>query len=416
MQKSWANTIFLFFGLLTIGQAQSIKSLEDLVSITLYEQTLVPLEFTFQINSPELNMRLTDPLGNARSDFQGWDGNEFFQDLANGDSLVRINLEFGNQITKEETYQGCEGDGYSITINDNTYNESLPRGVEFLSSNTGGCDTMVNINLIFQPLASRTVNYTGCEGDPFSFVINGVVYDESNPIGMEVISNPGNTCDSLIIIDLIFNQQVNLLERYNGCQGDGYNIVINGTLYDEVNPNGMEVLSGLNGTCDTLVSIELSFSKEISRLESYTGCQGDDYNVLVNGIVYDETNPSGTTILTSSQACDTLVTIDLNFRDCSLEQTPCEIFVPNAFSPNNDGVNDIFQIFTGQNCLMESFTIQVFNRWGTIVFASDDPNFNWDGRIGGRLLGDEVLIWKIKYQLIGAPSPTTTTGSIMLLT
>ena len=52
------------------------------------------------------------------------------------------------------------------------------------------------------------------------------------------------------------------------------------------------------------------------------------------------------------------------------------IIGPTAFSPNGDGTNDIFSV-ESEN--MVKFNIVVFNRWGEIVFSSDDPNFVWDG-------------------------------------
>ena len=51
--------------------------------------------------------------------------------------------------------------------------------------------------------------------------------------------------------------------------------------------------------------------------------------------------------------------------------------LPNAFTPNNDGQNDIFRPYPF--CFIESVNFKVFNRWGQIVFETNDPNLNWDG-------------------------------------
>lgn len=56
------------------------------------------------------------------------------------------------------------------------------------------------------------------------------------------------------------------------------------------------------------------------------------------------------------------------------------IFVPNAFSPNGDNINDYFSI-ESEN--MASIKIMIFNRWGDIFFTSDDPNFQWNGNYKG---------------------------------
>lgn len=51
--------------------------------------------------------------------------------------------------------------------------------------------------------------------------------------------------------------------------------------------------------------------------------------------------------------------------------------LPNTFTPNNDGYNDLFIPFP--YCFIESIDIQIYNRWGGLVFETKDPNINWDG-------------------------------------
>lgn len=86
------------------------------------------------------------------------------------------------------------------------------------------------------------------------------------------------------------------------------------------------------------------------------------------------------------------------------------IYVPNAFTPNSDGLNDGFKaVGVG----ITEFKLQVFDRWGALVFESNDINKSWDGSINGK--GDyestkqEVYVWKAnvvdvlqqKHDLIG---------------
>ena len=68
-----------------------------------------------------------------------------------------------------------------------------------------------------------------------------------------------------------------------------------------------------------------------------------------------------------------------------------EVFIPNAFSPNGDGVNDTFLI-GGQAIrrvdqgAIKSFSLKIVDRWGEILFKSSDPNVAWDGKKGGEYL------------------------------
>ncbi|KAA5533248.1 gliding motility-associated C-terminal domain-containing protein [Taibaiella lutea] len=59
-----------------------------------------------------------------------------------------------------------------------------------------------------------------------------------------------------------------------------------------------------------------------------------------------------------------------------------ELLIPNAFTPNNDGQNDFFKI---KNITDEKIIdFKVFNRWGTILFRTTDPNLGWDGTNKGQ--------------------------------
>jgi hypothetical protein len=120
---------------------------------------------------------------------------------------VSINLVFSPSSTGEETYLGCEGDGYSVDVNGVTYDESNPTGTEILT-NAAGCDSTVSINLVFSPSSTGEETYLGCEGDGYSVDVNGVTYDESNPTGTEILTNAAG-CDSIVSINLVYEPLYN---------------------------------------------------------------------------------------------------------------------------------------------------------------------------------------------------------------
>lgn len=86
--------------------------------------------------------------------------------------------------------------------------------------------------------------------------------------------------------------------------------------------------------------------------------------------------------------------------DPSFNISCLNIYIPNAFSPNNDGINDRFQLFAKPN---ESYFIksyQIFNRWGQKVYEAKDfdiknSDFWWDGIIGDKLADTSVFIYHI---------------------
>ncbi|MEM7105693.1 MAG: gliding motility-associated C-terminal domain-containing protein, partial [Bacteroidota bacterium] len=80
------------------------------------------------------------------------------------------------------------------------------------------------------------------------------------------------------------------------------------------------------------------------------------------------------------------------------------VFVPNAFSPNNDGVNDKFFINTNQSVSLIR-TFRIMNRWGELIFEgnnlpSNDANFGWNGTFKGRLLNPGVFVYLAEIEFV----------------
>jgi gliding motility-associated-like protein len=75
------------------------------------------------------------------------------------------------------------------------------------------------------------------------------------------------------------------------------------------------------------------------------------------------------------------------------------IYIPNAFSPNNDGKNDIFkpEVFGG----LSSYLLIVYDRWGNKVFESRNAMEGWNGRANNFDLGSGAYVWLCTYQLTG---------------
>ncbi len=239
-------------------------------------------------------------------------GTEVIPNAMGCDSTITIDLNFGNSVNGDELYNGCVGDGYSVVVNGNTYDEASPIGMETLVSG-GGCDSIVSINLVFNTELTGEEVYQGCESDGYSVIVNGNTYNEATPTGSEILPSSLG-CDSIVTITLVFNSNVTGQELHNGCTGDGYAVLVNGNIYNEASPNGIEILMSDVG-CDSIVTIDLDFNNSISGNETYSGCIGDGYSVVVNGNTYDETTPTGMETIPSSSGCDSIVTITLEFND-----------------------------------------------------------------------------------------------------
>jgi gliding motility-associated-like protein len=67
-------------------------------------------------------------------------------------------------------------------------------------------------------------------------------------------------------------------------------------------------------------------------------------------------------------------------RDSILISTNCDIFIPSAFSPNNDGINDLLNMM---NKSVKTYNLKIFDRWGALMFETDDFANSWDGKYKG---------------------------------
>jgi gliding motility-associated-like protein len=76
-----------------------------------------------------------------------------------------------------------------------------------------------------------------------------------------------------------------------------------------------------------------------------------------------------------------------------------EVFLPNAFSPNGDGINDLFGATT--ICPFDTFTLRIFNRWGTKVFETNEVGNLWDGTFKGKTCPPDAYIYTLSYRAIG---------------
>jgi gliding motility-associated-like protein len=97
----------------------------------------------------------------------------------------------------------------------------------------------------------------------------------------------------------------------------------------------------------------------------------------------------------------------------SITIQPCEKFVvPNAFTPNGDGLNDVFKPAIYGTAV--NYTMIIFNRWGQMIFKSSDPGKGWDGTLSGVLQPEGTYVWNCQFQLLGN-KPDHKSGTVVLI-
>ena len=114
----------------------------------------------------------------------------------------------------------------------------------------------------------------------------------------------------------------------------------------------------------------------------------------------------GINVLDNEDVCLRVYAVRNNLEDTSYSNTACsipesQVYIPTAFSPNGDGVNDVFKpsaiyIKNQTNNRLYTFEMEIFDRWGNKLFLSNDINLGWDGTFQNTLCPNGVYLYKIR--------------------
>jgi len=96
---------------------------------------------------------------------------------------------------------------------------------------------------------------------------------------------------------------------------------------------------------------------------------------------------------------------------------PTSIFVPNVFSPNDDGINDVFTLFTNPEIQITIMRGAIFDRWGNQVFSSEEIPFVWDGHFHDDLMQPGVYVYSLvlDYVVNGLERHEVLKGDVTLI-
>ena len=182
------------------------------------------------------------------------------------------------------------------------------------------------------------------------------------------------------------------------------------------------ILSDTATGCSTKLSTEVNFleNPHFIPTTNYSICMDDPkpYNLTLNGKV-DSLKfewKFGTSILSTqnkvrvAQAGKYTVQIT-DLDNCSINHTfevsdKCEptLLTPNVFTPNGDGKNDFFIPQPKNPLRAKIIGLQIFNRWGELLFTSKGPEFAWDGKVNGTRVPQESYVWQLQYESLDYPA------------
>lgn len=128
---------------------------------------------------------------------------------------------------------------------------------------------------------------------------------------------------------------------------------------------------------------QIQLQVDVEQGQSVVWSDGSTSNVFI-------ANETGTYSVQLSNICETVAdVIYIEFYDCCIAQ------VPTGFSPDNNGINDVFQPLF--NCKISDYAFKVYNRLGNTVFETSEKLNGWNGQFNNQLAPPDAYLWTLTY-------------------
>ena len=344
------------------------------------------------------------------------------------DSIVTLILTVAD-VQPTVVYQNlCEGDSIVLA---GAYQTEGGIYTDILQS-TSGCDSFIYTYLTLVDDATTYVQEVICEGD--SILIAGAYRYEAGEFTTNLTTSLG--CDSTVITELLVDPPTELYaEDIVLCLGEEGQIFVEGATDVKWSPTQglscddcpnpyvtpsstttykVTTPSCLGAMVETSVTVYVNMPPVLYVSDDVTIIKGETIKLMASS---DDMTDKITWMEGSRVLCDNcreinvspektttyfVTTIDENGCEATEEVTvkvndgcqAAKLNVPNMISPNGDGYNDYFEI------QHEGFTeiklLKIYNRWGEVVFETNDVDHYWDGTFRGKELNPGVYVYYIE--------------------
>lgn len=373
-----------------------------------------------------------------------------------GTTPYQYSINGGTTWQSSNTFTGLGGGTYNVVVKDanNCLSSQLPTVLAVSNLLT---QTVAKTDANCTTAGSITITATGGGTPPYEYSIDGgTTWQSSNTftglVGGNytvVTRNPVTTCTVTTNETITFTNTLTL-SSINGtsmCLGNSFTptVTTNATSFSWSPVSGVSntgaaapiftpsatttyTLQATLGTCtasqsmtvtifpgatanagvDTLIIAGDSYTMQASGSAGsylWTPSAGLSSATVLNPVASPIATTTYSLRVTTSQGC-------IANDDMTLTVVPYCIKPMNGFTPNGDGINDLWLITNG-NCL-SSAKVQVFNRYGAKVFEDKDYKNNWNGTYNGKPLPDGTYYYVISFQLINSRVETKT-GNVTIL-
>lgn len=245
-----------------------------------------------------------------------------------------------------------------------------------LTTEAGGCDSVVYLHLEVGKKSYATIEDTIFTWEDYYFG-DSLIRDEGTY--NRVLTNEAG-CDSITTLILTYEDKVYIEEDI--CEGEEF--ILGDVVLTKAGVYA-DTLTAQNGN-DSIVMVSLTvYPNYNDTIRAKIGIdqvydRGDFY-VTEPGTYVQENH--------SIYGCDSSVVLILS------ADTPADIFVPNAFTPDED-YNRTFYIYPASEDIIIDY-FRIYNRWGTLVFETNDASIGWNGKYKGEFCKEDLYIYTVEY-------------------
>jgi len=235
----------------------------------------------------------------------------------------------------------------------------------------------------------RLDKVSGCE--PLCLTYNSHTQNTAESITYDFGNGNVMIADSFVYCLDNGNYNLNIKTKgKNGCVGTytmPYTINVWPTPHSDINWSPDPV-----STVNNHVTFEptFGFGPIVEYQWSFLGTNADTSSVRNPERIYDKVGKYQVMLISKTdKGC-----IDTTFRILEVRDD-FNIFIPNTFTPNGDGMNDTFCV-KGLGAKTEGFSMEVYNRWGELIYSTKDITKGWDGTFKGLNVQNGVYVYVVK--------------------
>jgi gliding motility-associated-like protein len=174
------------------------------------------------------------------------------------------------------------------------------------------------------------------------------------------------------------------------------------------------------GGCSTIDSIGVINAPLFAIAVTGSNCEGIDFRLALPPGADRYTWSTGDSVSVIEVTEEGWYAVEVISGECTTRDSVlitggedrAGLYIPNSFTPNDDGINDLFRAIGSD---ITEFELRIFNRWGEEIRAMSDPAEAWDGRYGGEPVPVGVYTYRLAYATLCQPIGKRSTGHVAVI-